>query len=397
MSNLRRRLERLAGPTDRDESRFAENGRRPIPADFHRDGDSGIVPRRTVFHRRDLTAHHLIRDMDLLGSGESPEDLTEIVLLDLETTGLSRGTGTLPFLSGTATLGYEGIRVVQYFLSDPAHESAYLAAVSDHLRDYRHVVTFNGKSFDLPLLQNRYTLNRMEAPCFSAHSDLLPPARRLWSQVLSSCSLTSLEEHILGRPRAGDIPGSEIPARYFDYLAGGSTDMIDEIVRHNELDLLATADLLFRILRPLGEPTAAAEHLAIARMASKCRRQRLAQEQLETAADRAVGERDYLGALRELGFLWRRRGDYEKAAPLWRQAVELIEAGITPPYPISETHVEVAKYAEHHIGDLEMALDYTNRALALLQSRCSQFAREVEDLEYRRARLLRRMGHRPAK
>ncbi|MFO7942494.1 MAG: ribonuclease H-like domain-containing protein [Bacillota bacterium] len=396
MSGLRERLERLAGPSKPARSPGAGRDR-AIPAGFCAGDESDVVYRRTTFHRRNHSGLDLINEMQLLGAEEPPEDPTDIVLLDLETTGLSRGVGTLPFLAGTATLDEEGVEVVQYFLSDPGGEHAYLEAVSKRLEEYDHLITFNGKSFDLPLLENRYTLNRMKPPRFRGHSDLLPPARRLWSRTLSSCSLISLEEHILARPRSSDIPGSEIPARYFDYLAGGPIEMVDEIVHHNELDLLATADLLFCMLRPLREPTASGEHLAIARMASKCRRSDLAQRQLEKAASRAVGDRDYLAALRELGLLWRRRGDYRKAASFWRPAVELVEAGIVPPYPVTEAHVEMAKYAEHKLRDFDMALDYTKRALTLLEPRSSQFAPEIAELEYRRDRLIRRMRNREVK
>src|SRR5690606_16894625 len=141
-----------------------------------------------------------------------PEDL---VFLDTETTGLAGGTGTLVVVAGLARLEGDRLRVRQFVLVDPATEAAFLQALAEELARARLLVTFNGRTFDWPVLEARYVLNRgIGCPPGLPHLDLLHPARRLYGADLESCRLTDLETHVLGARRNGDIPGSEVPLRY---------------------------------------------------------------------------------------------------------------------------------------------------------------------------------------
>ncbi len=166
-------------------------------------------------------------------------DASRLVFLDTETTGLAGGTGTCAFLVGIGNV--EGMKFVvrQFFLRDYPEEKAMLEALAEALEPCQGIVTFNGKTFDVPLLETRYALARMKSPLDRLiHFDALHPARRLWKLRLESCKLTDLEEAILGISREGDVPGSEIPAIYFDYLRTGDARGLQPVFYHNALDVV---------------------------------------------------------------------------------------------------------------------------------------------------------------
>jgi len=181
-------------------------------------------------------------------------DPAKLVYLDTETTGLAGGTGTCAFLIGIGALEGSQFVLRQYFLRDYPEEKAVLAALAEALSRYEGIVTFNGKTFDLPLLETRYTLARMKAPFGGMiHLDLLHPARRLWKLRLASCELTNLERAILGIARDGDVPGSEIPQIYFDYLRTGNAQHLQPVFFHNALDMVTLAALAVEMARALRE------------------------------------------------------------------------------------------------------------------------------------------------
>src|SRR5262245_15524624 len=152
-----------------------------------------------------------------------------VVFFDIETTGLSGGAGTIAFLAGCGWFDDEGFRVRQFFLSGPAGERAMLQALGDVLSGASLLVTFNGRTFDVPFMEMRWAFHRAAPPTDAIpHVDMLPTARRLWrrremaSALDGGCNLTSLERAVLGVHRVGDVPGFEIPARYFHFLRTGS-------------------------------------------------------------------------------------------------------------------------------------------------------------------------------
>jgi len=172
-----------------------------------------------------------------------PED---IVFIDLETTGLSM---TPVFLIGTMECGADGFVFHQYFARDYSEEASILAAFRERMADIRLAITFNGKSFDLPYLVSRGACTgvAMREPEF--HLDLLHEARRLYGRDLPNCRLQTLEQHICGREREDDIPGSEIPAAYHEFVRTGNANKIRSILTHNLLDILTMADLMCRMWR----------------------------------------------------------------------------------------------------------------------------------------------------
>src|SRR5580698_9187015 len=181
------------------------------------------------------------------------EDPAKWLFLDTETTGLAGGTGTYPFLVGIAWWDAGGLEVEQFFMRDFSEERSLLHELAARLADRPVLVTFNGTSFDWPLLENRFTMTRsISTPRLTAHLDLLHPARALWKLRLGSARLVELERRVLDAPRLGwhredDIASALIPQYYFDYLRGGPCDPIVGIVRHNQMDLRGLAALFGKI------------------------------------------------------------------------------------------------------------------------------------------------------
>ncbi|MCA9933777.1 MAG: ribonuclease H-like domain-containing protein, partial [Anaerolineales bacterium] len=182
------------------------------------------------------------------------------LFLDTETTGLA-GAGTLAFMVGVAFFADDAFVVRQYFLRDHGDEAAMLTLLNDLLADKEGLVTFNGRSFDLPLLDGRYLINRMFSDLLDKpHIDLLHPARRLWRTRLGSCALSSLEKTLLGVHRTQeDIPGWLIPSLYQEYLRSGDARELLRVFYHNQIDMLSMVTLATRMTR-LTAQTAANPH-----------------------------------------------------------------------------------------------------------------------------------------
>src|SRR6266446_1180948 len=193
------------------------------------------------------------------------DDPTNWLFLDTETTGLAGGTGTYAFLVGLAWWDAGGLQVEQFFMRDFTEEYSVLQELSARVAERPVLFTFNGKSFDWPLLESRFTMTRsIAAPKLAAHLDLLHPARALWKLRLGSVRLVELERYVLDVPRLGwhrddDVSSALIPQFYFDYLRGGPMEPLAGVVRHNQMDLRGLAALFGKINTLLSEPGAAAE------------------------------------------------------------------------------------------------------------------------------------------
>jgi len=170
----------------------------------------------------------------------------QIVFIDLETTGLSM---TPVFLIGTMECSVDGFTFHQYFARDYAEEASILSAFKERMPAKRLAITFNGKSFDLPYLMSRGIATGVTMPEPEFHLDLLHEARRLYGRDLPNCKLQTLEQHICGRERDDDIPGSEIPAAYHEFVRTGNANKIRSILAHNLQDILTMADLMCRMWR----------------------------------------------------------------------------------------------------------------------------------------------------
>ncbi|MCY3024163.1 MAG: ribonuclease H-like domain-containing protein, partial [Planctomycetota bacterium] len=168
----------------------------------------------------------------------------DVLLLDLETTGLD---STPLFLIGALTLEEDGLVARQFFARHYGEEPAAIALFLESAAEKRLLVTFNGKSFDVPFLRMRAAVNRVPYAMRPAHLDLLHECRRAWRQGLPNCKLQTLERHVCGRQRHGDIPGSEIPEAYHEFVRTQDAAQMVQVVEHNLLDLVTMAELLVKL------------------------------------------------------------------------------------------------------------------------------------------------------
>jgi len=184
-----------------------------------------------------------VRLLGARGDDRLPE--RGLCFFDTETTGLSGGVGNQVFLAALGWRVPSGLLLRQYLLPDPAEEQAFLEAVSADIQASAALVTYNGRSFDSPVLEGRLLMSRRSSDCLrKPHLDLLHPARRLFKARLGSCSLQSVEAGVLGRDRGDDIPGYLIPQTYFDYLRRRDPEALRSVVVHNRQDVASLSLLL---------------------------------------------------------------------------------------------------------------------------------------------------------
>jgi uncharacterized protein YprB with RNaseH-like and TPR domain len=295
-----------------------------------------------------------------------------LLFMDLETTGLAGGAGTYAFLVGCAWFDSGCLRTRQFFLSSFAAERAMLEALADVAEGAGTVVTYNGKTFDVPLIETRFLLQRMQTPFAGMpHIDMLHPARRLWrseheGQV--SCRLSLLERLLCGEVREGDVPGMEIPSRYFHYVRSGDARPLAAVFEHNRLDLLSLAIVTARAAQLLedGPPAATTtrEAYGLGRLYERAGRTADARACFARAAGIEGDLRADAGtqpeALRAYAVLSRRERRYEEAAVAWRRLVELRAC----PAPIGREAIEaLAIHHEHRLRDLRAARSFALQSL----------------------------------
>ncbi|HZR24681.1 MAG TPA: ribonuclease H-like domain-containing protein [Vicinamibacterales bacterium] len=293
------------------------------------------------------------------------------VFFDLETTGLSGGAGTLAFLVGCATFDDDGSFVVrQFLLTAHQEEPAMLRRVAAMLAGAGALVSFNGKSFDAPVLETRYAFHRLAWPGAKLpHVDVLHPSRRFWN--LDDSSLVSLERAIIGARRVGDVPGFEIPSRYFQFLRSGNARPLVEVLEHNRLDLLTLAALTARLLwLARSGPDAAAtarEALALGHVFARAGMDVQARAAFERslalcAAPPGAYDATRIEALRSLAQALRRARDFEIAARCWSQ---LLDTRGCPATVAREASEALAVHHEHRVRDLEAARAFALRGLTI--------------------------------
>ncbi|MDR2514839.1 MAG: ribonuclease H-like domain-containing protein [Christensenellaceae bacterium] len=303
-----------------------------------------------------------------------------LAFIDVESTGLSRGAGTTAFEIGIGRIRGGKMELTQLYMRDYDEEEDLLRSAAECLKGAELLVSFNGKSFDLPMLRARMVMNRLP-PGFTGlpHLDLLHGARRLYKLRLKQCNLGRLEEIILGAPRQDDIPGALIPGIWAAFLKNGDLEPILRVLEHNERDVFSMALLLRELLKAQADPTAQrhAEDIYSAGLA------------LERAGRPREAERCYAFTLSggtrllsglALSRLYRRQGRLdENIAHL--QALSDGQGGE------NFARVELAKIYEHKKRDYAQALRLTEEAMAL-----GLPGAEMEALRARRKRLLRRLN-----
>ncbi|HOT12051.1 MAG TPA: ribonuclease H-like domain-containing protein, partial [Polyangiaceae bacterium] len=264
-------------------------------------------------------------------------DIQRVLYLDTETTGLAGGTGTLPFLVGMGSFSQQGAFVVeQLLLRAPGEEYPLLRRLLDNLQRASAIVTFNGKTFDLPLLRTRLVMNRLPPMPALPHLDLLHVARRIHKTRIGSCHLGAVESRVLGFERVGDVPSDQIAGRYFHFLRTGDEEGLVDVVSHNVWDIVSMAALVGLY----GEPLSVLPGEDLAGVAATVAR---AQEPAQAAeiADIAVEKGGGVPALRLRATLAKARGDRQAAL----QDFETLEREVDDP----GVRLELAKLYEHHL------------------------------------------------
>jgi len=296
--------------------------------------------------------------------------LDGLCALDLETTGLAGGAGTQAFLVGCARLEGDAIIVRQFLSPGFEFERAQLSALAEWMRDRTHLLTFNGRTFDLPLLEMRFSFNRLAWPWHHLpHLDALHPARRFWRERATtpgpaggddgSCSLAVLEKRLGGLHRVGDVPGFEIPARFFQFARDGRAEPLEAVLEHNRIDLLSTLLISARAsMLVVGGPAAAErghECLGLGRIYERLDDPAGAEACFARAAAQGAGLGDpalRAEALRRLALSQRRAGRPEAAAASWDA---LLATRGAPPHLRREAREALAIFHEHRAGDFTAA------------------------------------------
>ena len=326
--------------------------------------------------------------------------LEDLAFLDTETTGLAGGVGTYAFLVGVGFVEGDHFRVDQYMMEDYDREGAVMAAVADSLAGRRALVTYNGKRFDVPLLRTRMYFNGVRTGALDLPDiDLLYPARRVWRQALTDCSLGTMESRVLKMPpRTSDLPGAFIPRVFFDYVRGARRGRMVPVLDHNAQDIVSLASLLGLLGRMVRNPAQADPGhplalLGLARLMEGAGQIDAALECMERALLTTRDNRHIFAISQRVARLYKQSGRATDAADIWSEHV-----GRPTAYNI-DAFVELAKHLEHRVKDLERAARVAGEALAFCRSQAALLAetrraaearpleRHVADLEKRVARL----------
>jgi uncharacterized protein len=339
------------------------------------------------------------------GIGDAPPGGTQVpplLFLDLETTGLFGGAGTQAFLVGCAAIDGDSIRVRQFLLPGFEHERAVLNEVQSWSKTHGALVTYNGRSFDVPLIETRFMFHRLPCPLDGVpHLDMLHASRRLWRQRPlttgtpdpddSSCSLAVLEKHIAGLHRVGDVPGYEIPSRFFRFVRDGDARPLEAVLEHNRLDLISLAAVLARaitlVTRGPGEARSAQEAYGLARVYERAGAHDNAEASLLRTIDfaRRVGAEPevHAEALRRLAWLRRRARRIHEAAEAWRELASLPRCAASLR---REAREALAIHHEHRSKNLQAARQHALELLSDVDANQVRVRYRLDRLERKIAR-----------
>ncbi|MCB9510916.1 MAG: ribonuclease H-like domain-containing protein [Deferribacteres bacterium] len=325
-------------------------------------------------------------------------NLTDAVYIDTETTGLAGGTGTYVFLIGAGYIENNNFVIEQLFLPRLADELAMLEYLNSLVSERNGLVSFNGKSFDIPLLVTRCIANRLQ-PVLNLHQhlDLLHAARRIWKQDYGNCRLGTLESALMGFERYEDIPGEEIPYIYMEFLRYGHTERLTPVLSHNKLDIASLVALVIVLAEKVEQrdvsdlPAQQVQRLARLHAENKAF-ERAAEIFHHMQNHPELTENEKSQHILAQAQVQKRLGNFEQAISLWQQSTGFGSLAL-------EAFVELAKYYEHREKDFQTALDYTQKATSILKTRASLRGQVMMDeaqqlLQHRAKRLQRKIAKR---
>ena len=343
---------------------------------FPQDYRCGEVELFQIFQSSAKTISSLARDDRL-----KKIDINKTVFLDTETTGLAGGAGTYIFLVGVGYFEGDQFCVRQYFMRDFNEERALLSAVNELLSKYEAIVSYNGKTFDFPLIQSRFIMSGMKLNLEDpGHFDLLYPARRLWKRRLENCSLSTVERDILGVIRENDVPGYLVPEIYFRYLKTKDARALKQVFEHNLQDILSLVALVSRMCFLVEDPLNNTEYgmdiFSIGKMFDEEKKYKQSTHYFTEALKHNLAEEEVLEILKLASFAYKRQGKWEEAEKIWKEIIERSREFIYYPYE------ELAKYYEHRLKDYQKAKIVVEEALNIEEN---IFLREK--LQYRLNRI----------
>jgi len=319
-------------------------------------------------------------------------DLSTALFIDLETTGLSGGTGVLPFLVGLGYYRDDRFYVAQFFLGEPAEEERMIHELGQFFSqiNFQSVVSFNGKGFDLPLLETRFILHReplllSELP----HLDFLFSARSLWKHKHESCRLYNLAREVVEADRSEDIPSAEIPWRYFQYLQTGNFDLIEPILYHNQEDILSLLGVVVvgALIFSEGKEKELADAMDLfgaGKVMEKVGEVERSIHFFKRALDGELSEEVSLLTKKKLSYFFKRSQEWENAIVLWKDIASSDVETMSQLFSFRE----LAMYLEHKEKKFEEARQVTEEGLASSIGVSSYYE---EDFKYRLERLKRKI------
>ena len=347
----------------------------------------GLYKIEKLFDEISIEILQIIANKEIDIDFESTKD--NILFIDTETTGLMGGTGTVAFLIGVGYFNKSKFTIEQHIMRDYDEEAAMLKNIKELLNNKDILISFNGKSFDLPLIKTRLILNRFNYNNNSLHLDLLHSARRIWS-FLDSCSLGSLESKILEFERKDDIPGSMIPGVYFDFIEKNDYKLLKPVIEHNLYDILSLVTL-FTHLKEVHlnniDDLSSHELYHLGRLKEQKKDYIACINHLKKSVKRSKEKDIKYRALKKLSWQYKRINRYEKALEIWNLLIEKNKLGIFP-------YVEKAKYLEHNLKEYKSALIITEQGINLLNEQriiTKKYNKKLSNLIHRKKRLLKKI------
>lgn len=312
----------------------------------------------------------------------------DFIFFDTETTGLAGGSGTYIFLCGLGYFEQDCFVLKQFLLYDFQNESAFLFEILNLFVKFAGIISFNGKSYDLYLLKTRLILNKMKAALDAfEHIDLLHASRRFWKKSIGECNLANIEKRILGFARQNDVPGSNIPQMYFDFVRSGDFERLTPVFKHNAIDILSMVSLVVvcaTLFQAQKHTDRGADEHAIFRTFAKLKQY----GNIMTMMQESIDSKD-AALLLEFSYLLKRLGKLQEAVAIWRH---LASRSVF----IEDAYWELAKYYEHKAVNYSNALEIIERTLKRAEIRSALATSAVpalnRDWRHRKNRIMRKLS-----